>query len=171
MKHGCYVSGYDVDGSACTRAGVSRVAETALFETPCDVLVLASISSLITPEIARKIKAEWIVSAANAPFACDEVIDILAKQGVKYLPDVVVNPGAVICDSIEVNCPDIYKGMSQEGVDEYVCRCVHSRVQDVLAYSNLFGVAPSEAVDLVLSKSNGLSLMSVGKSRRHLTAC
>jgi leucine dehydrogenase len=169
MKHGCYVSGYDVDSSACARAGVSPVAETALFETPCDVLVLASISNLVTPEIARKIGAKWIVSAANAPFACDEVVDILTERGVKYLPDVVVNPGAVICDSIEVNCPDIYQGMSQDGVDEYVCRCVHSRVQDVLAYSKLFGVPPSEAVDLVLSKSDGLSLMNIGRCGRHLT--
>ncbi|MEU6944976.1 Glu/Leu/Phe/Val dehydrogenase dimerization domain-containing protein [Streptomyces sp. NPDC046316] len=84
-----------VDRSVLRPGGAERQGDT---ELPCDawlavdaeVLVPAAVSYAIDDEAVERIRARWIVEAANMP-VLPAAEELLAARGVTVLPDVVVN--------------------------------------------------------------------------------
>ena len=76
-------------------AGGDNVTNAELLELECDVLVPAAIGNVVTAENAPKLKTKLIVEAANHPLT-PEANDILAKRGIRVMPDILVNTGGVI---------------------------------------------------------------------------
>ncbi len=66
----------------------------------CDFLVPAALGGVITGENASKIKAQVVVEAANHPVSPDGE-DILAKNGVVMIPDLIANAGGVTVSYFE----------------------------------------------------------------------
>lgn len=66
-----------------------------LFEAGVDVLVPGARCGVITPEVAARVGARWIVPASNAPYTA-AAIDILRSRRVRFLADFVCNAGATI---------------------------------------------------------------------------
>jgi len=66
-----------------------------LFEVPCDVVVPGARTGVITRAIAERLKARWLAPAANVPYTTDGV-GVLKQRGIRYLPDFVLNAGAVV---------------------------------------------------------------------------
>ena len=66
----------------------------------CDFLVPAALGGVITGENASKIKAQVIVEAANHPVTPDGE-DILVKNGVVMIPDLIANAGGVTVSYFE----------------------------------------------------------------------
>ena len=66
----------------------------------CDFLVPAALGGVITGENASKIKAQVVVEAANHPVTPDGE-DILVKNGVVMIPDLIANAGGVTVSYFE----------------------------------------------------------------------
>ncbi|MDP2951414.1 MAG: Glu/Leu/Phe/Val dehydrogenase [bacterium] len=77
-----------------------EITNQELLELPCDVLAPAAISHQITLNNANKIKAKIILEMANAPIA-PEADEVLNKQGVVVIPDILANAGGVIVSYFE----------------------------------------------------------------------
>ena len=71
-----------------------------LFELPVDILVPGARPDVINKENVDKVKAKFLVEAANLP-AKYEIEQILMKKGVVVLPDFVANAGGVISSYCE----------------------------------------------------------------------
>jgi glutamate dehydrogenase (NAD(P)+) len=66
----------------------------------CDVCVPAALGGVITPEIAKAMRAKVVVEGANGP-TLPEADDILKKRGITAIPDILANAGGVTCSYFE----------------------------------------------------------------------
>lgn len=71
-----------------------------LLELDVDILLPAAIENVITTENADRIKAKYIVEAANGPVE-PAANEILEKKGIIVAPDVLVNAGGVVVSYFE----------------------------------------------------------------------
>ena len=78
-----------------------RVSNEELLELECDVLVLAALENQITKENASKIKAGIVFELANGPVA-SEADEILEKNGITVIPDILANAGGVTVSYFEM---------------------------------------------------------------------
>ncbi|MDR2007440.1 MAG: Glu/Leu/Phe/Val dehydrogenase [Alphaproteobacteria bacterium] len=81
-------------------AGAKIISNEELLELNVDVLLPAAIENVITTKNASKIKAKYIVEAANGPVQ-PEANPILETAGIVVLPDVLVNAGGVVVSYFE----------------------------------------------------------------------
>lgn len=68
---------------------------------PADVFVPAGIGGLLTDEVIDALDAKAVCGPANNPLAAREGADRLARRGILYAPDFVVNAGGVIYLDLE----------------------------------------------------------------------
>lgn len=80
--------------------GVQDMTNEQLLELEVDVLVPAALENVITKDNAENIKAKFIIELANGPVT-PEADDILAKNGIKSVPDVLANAGGVTVSYFE----------------------------------------------------------------------
>jgi glutamate dehydrogenase/leucine dehydrogenase len=79
----------------------SKGLETAdLLALEVDVLVPAALENQITEENAESIKAKYLIELANGPVTPEADV-ILAKNGIKSIPDVLANAGGVTVSYFE----------------------------------------------------------------------
>ena len=81
-------------------AGAQNINNEELLELPVDILVPAALENQITKNNATNIKAKFIVELANGPVT-PEADEILAKNGIKSVPDVLANSGGVTVSYFE----------------------------------------------------------------------
>ncbi len=87
-------------GSVVGFKGSKEVSNKELLELKVDILAPAALENQITKESAGKIKAKYIVELANGPVT-PEADEILHKNGVVDLPDVLCNAGGVTVSYFE----------------------------------------------------------------------
>lgn len=80
--------------------GCNNIARDELFELPVDILIPAAAGGVITAANAPKIKAKFIVEAANNP-TTDEAEQILQGRKVTIMPDILSNAGGVVASYVE----------------------------------------------------------------------
>jgi len=119
---GCRVAGVsDAGGALCRAEGldIPRVMEHVrkrrelrgypdaeaitndeLLRLPVDVLVPAAVEGVITPEVARELRATFVLEGANGP-TLPEADRILRERGVFVLPDILANAGGVVVSYFE----------------------------------------------------------------------
>ncbi|XP_028804316.1 glutamate dehydrogenase 2-like [Neltuma alba] len=73
---------------------------TELLVHECDVLIPSALGGVINREIAKDVKAKFIVEAANHP-TDPEADEELSKKGVVVLPDIYANAGGVTVSYFE----------------------------------------------------------------------
>ena len=76
------------------------VTNEELLTLPVDILIPAALGDVITTEIAHNMKARLIVEGANNP-TFPEADEILNKNGVVVVPDILANAGGVIVSYFE----------------------------------------------------------------------
>lgn len=82
------------------RLGVYNISSDQLMYLSCDVLIPAALENQITESNYMHLKCKYIVEGANGPttFRADQ---LLARKGVKVVPDVLANAGGVIVSYFE----------------------------------------------------------------------
>ncbi len=77
-----------------------HVAQSAVLEASCDVLVPAALERQITAENADRLDCELVIEAANGP-TTPEADAILARRGIEVVPDILANAGGVTVSYFE----------------------------------------------------------------------
>lgn len=94
-----------VEECACTndkcdvRMG-KKITNEELLELDVDVLVPSALENVITAKNAERIKAKYIIEMANGPVSPDGE-EILQKNGILSIPDVLANAGGVTTSYFE----------------------------------------------------------------------
>jgi glutamate dehydrogenase/leucine dehydrogenase len=87
-------------GSIKDFEGATKVTNTAVLESDCDILIPAATQSQITVKNADKIKAKLIAEGANGP-TTHEADEILKQRGIFLIPDILCNAGGVFVSYLE----------------------------------------------------------------------
>lgn len=87
-------------GSVVNFKGAKNITNEELLEAEVDILVPAALENQITDRNASKIRASLVVEAANGP-TTPEADDILWREGVTVVPDVLSNSGGVTVSYFE----------------------------------------------------------------------
>jgi len=104
-------------GSIINLPGGEPVTNEEILELDVDILVPAALEDVITEKNARKIKAKLVAEGANGP-TTPEADDILYKNNVTVIPDILANSGGVSTSYLEwvQNLQHLY--WSAEEVDQ-----------------------------------------------------
>ncbi|MBD3252788.1 glutamate dehydrogenase [Candidatus Pacearchaeota archaeon] len=79
---------------------VNKITNQEILELDVDILILAALENQITKDNAEKIKARYIVELANGPIN-PEADEILIKNNITVLPDILANSGGVVVSYFE----------------------------------------------------------------------
>jgi glutamate dehydrogenase (NAD(P)+) len=80
--------------------GVKHVSNEELLTCETDILVPAALENQITEDVAKKLKARYIIEGANGPTTV-EADKILDSRGIKVVPDILANAGGVVVSYFE----------------------------------------------------------------------
>lgn len=90
----------DERGSLAGYPRATAVDRAGILETPCDVLIPAALERQLTAENAQRLDCRLVVEAANGPTS-PEAEAILARRGIRVVPDVLANAGGVTVSYFE----------------------------------------------------------------------
>jgi leucine dehydrogenase len=76
--------------------GVTPVAASAIFDADADVLAPCALSSALDADAVKRLRCAVVAGSANEQLADPALADELARRGVLYAPDFVVNAGGAI---------------------------------------------------------------------------
>lgn len=121
--------------------GADASSMEALFAADVDVLIPAALGGVITPELAKTIRAKVISEGANGP-TLPEAHRILVEKGVVIIPDILANAGGVTVSYFEwvQNTQRFY--WEEAEVNERLERRLRS------AYENVSKIAKGKKIDL-----------------------
>ena len=90
----------DVDSARAEHAGrelgARVVAAEEILSADCDVLAPCALGGVISAETLPRIRARIVCGSANNVLAAPEADDALARRGILYAPDYLVNAGGLI---------------------------------------------------------------------------
>ena len=108
------------------------VTNSELMELPCDILVPAAVSAVITSRNADSVKAHVILEGANYPIT-PAACKILGESGVVVLPDILVNAGGVIVSYFEWVQNIQQFRWTEEHVNQELDRYINNSVKNAYA--------------------------------------
>lgn len=96
---GCKVIGADISEEACHAAqadGVEILSPSQFFETPCDVLAPCALGGTVHDLSISRMRTSVVAGVANNVLGHPQQAELLRERGILYLPDFVLNAGALI---------------------------------------------------------------------------
>lgn len=163
LENGYRVLAYDMDPVRANIPGAENIStHPKWYETEHDYLVLCSQCGVVNEENAHVLKSRWIVSSANAPFANKQVNQILEAKGIRWIPDVISNAGAVICDSLEFYAPKKYQKMNPENLYRFVYQAKFKKTQKLLSEAERYSLKPHEALEVFFDVAENDNLFRKG---------
>ncbi len=99
MAQGARVAGADSDPDrveVARAAGVEIVDPAIIYETPADVFSPCAMGGLLHDLTIQKLQAKIIAGSANNVLARTDQAQLLRERGILFLPDFVINSGALI---------------------------------------------------------------------------
>lgn len=126
-------------GSVVGFSGVKSITNEDLLETECTILIPAALENQITKKNAGKIHAKIMAEAANGPTTPD-ADDILYKNKILVIPDVVANGGGVTVSYFEWLQNLRREYWSENDVNERLDRSITKAFLDVYDTHEKYGV-------------------------------
>lgn len=134
----------DVDSDRVARVAVATGAEVAssaqVLAARADIFAPCALGGVFHADSVEAVRARVICGAANNQLATPADGERLARRGILYAPDYVVNAGGII------NVAGEYLGWSPDDVAERV-EATGTRLATVLDHAEARGVAPHSAAD------------------------
>ena len=100
----------------------------------CDILAPAATQSVVTSDIAGKIKAKIVAEGANSPTVPD-ADEILAQKNVFIIPDIMCNAGGVFVSYLEYTQETQREQMTLEQVNKRLNDRMNAKFEQVFEYS------------------------------------
>ena len=82
--------------NAARELGAQIVAPEKILSAPCEVLAPCALGGVVNGETVERIQARIVCGSANNILADDAAGDALARRGIIYAPDYLINAGALI---------------------------------------------------------------------------
>lgn len=108
---------------------------------PVQVLAPCALGGTLTRDLARRVRVAVIAGCANNQLADPAVGAALARRGILYAPDYVINAGGVISNAALL-LGDYDPGKIMAGTTR-----IYDRLLEVLSHAERRGIAPCEAAD------------------------
>ena len=90
----------DIDAARAAHAaeelGAEMAAPEEILKVPCDVVAPCALGGVITEQAARELRARIVCGSANNILASPAAVEELARRGIIYAPDYLVNAGGLI---------------------------------------------------------------------------
>lgn len=141
----------DKTGSVVDYSGCTFITNTQLLELECDILIPAAMENQITEANAERIKVKIVAEGANGPVR-PEADEILYKNGVFDIPDILANSGGVIVSYFEQVQNQMNYYWTEEEVRERLENTITKAFKDVLAMSLLHSVNMRNAAYMLAVK-------------------
>jgi glutamate dehydrogenase (NAD(P)+) len=135
-------------GSVVGFPGAKSISNEDLLETECTILIPAALENQITKKNAGKIGAKMMAEAANGPTTPD-ADDILYKNKVLVIPDVLANGGGVTVSYFEWLQNLRREYWSENDVNERLDRNITKAFLDVYETHEKYGVNMRKASTLL----------------------
>ncbi len=130
-------------GSVVGLAGTKAVSNDELLLLPCDILIPAALENQLRGDNADRVKARFVVEAANGPTtpAADR---ILFGKGIPVLPDILANSGGVTVSYFEWVQNVENEQWDEEEVNAKLLKKMHRATDAVLDTQNATNGALAE---------------------------
>jgi leucine dehydrogenase len=126
---------------ARTELGAQVVEPDAIYEVECDVFSPCSIGAIVNDETIPRLGCKAIAGGANNVLAQDRHADALARRGIAYGPDYLVNAGGLIhCQAILRNQRNREQILRQ--VDT-----IYDKTREVFSVAKAQGITTAAAAD------------------------
>lgn len=151
----------DKTGSVVGFPGSSEINNEQLLALECDILVPAALENQITVDNANNIKTKLIAEAANGP-TTPGADEILYKNGVVVIPDILANAGGVTVSYFEwvQNLTNYY--WTEEEVDSKLERIMVNAYEKVWDTYQEYDVTMRTAAFMVALKRIELAMQTRG---------
>ncbi len=126
-------------GSVVDFEDCKNITNEELLEVECDILVPSALESQIIKANADKIKAKIVAEGANGP-TTPEADEILFKNGIFVIPDILANSGGVIVSYFEQVQNQMNYYWPEDEVREKLKNTITKAFKDVLAISQQYNV-------------------------------
>jgi len=126
-------------GSVVGYKGSTSVTNEELLELDCEILVPSALENQITKANAGRIKAKMIAEGANGP-TTPEADEILFRNGVFVIPDILANSGGVIVSYFEQVQNQMNYYWTEEEVRNKLEHTIVSAFKEVLAVAQQYNV-------------------------------
>jgi glutamate dehydrogenase (NAD(P)+) len=87
-------------GSVVGFPRAERVSDLEVLGAECDILCPAALENVITPAVAKRVRAKIVAEAANGP-TTPEADKVLERNKVFLVPDILANSGGVMVSYLE----------------------------------------------------------------------
>jgi glutamate dehydrogenase (NAD(P)+) len=126
-------------GSLKGYAEAGAITNEKLLELECEVLVPAALENQITAENAPRVRAKIVAEAANGP-TTPTADDILHKNGVFLIPDILANAGGVTVSYFEWVQSLQSFFWEEKQVNEHLEKIMTRSFHEVLGIAKKYGV-------------------------------
>lgn len=134
--------------------GGTSVAADEIMTVPCDVFSPNALGAILTPESIAALDCPIVAGGANNQLATANEGDLLAKRGILFAPDYVINAGGIISVAVEYLSRDGAVPATFEEVNSRIAQ-IPGRLEQIWQESDATGIASNRVADAMARKAIG----------------
>lgn len=121
-------------------------ASDAIMSVACDVFSPNALGAILDEEGIARLDCQVVAGGANNQLARAHHGEILAKRGILYAPDYVINAGGIISVTLEYLCRHKGEPCDINEVRKRIAQ-IPGRLEDIWQESDKSGVSPDQVAD------------------------